>query len=58
MNSDRSDRIRYEPPAIEQREPLSGLLSAGTLISDVKPDGNAVAGSDVNVKENIRPVRW
>ena len=46
------DPIRYEQPAIVRRDSIAGLLTNVTGPSDV------IAGSDVNVKENIRPVRW
>jgi hypothetical protein len=55
MSTERSDRHRYEPPAIVQREPMKGVLVDGVSPSD-QPDGTTL--SDVRVKENIRPVRW
>lgn len=40
MSDDSNGSIRYEPPGIEQREPLSGFL--GTVVSDdtPAPDGD------------------
>jgi hypothetical protein len=50
-----NDPIRYEQPAIVRRDSIAGLLSfPGNLPSDAPP----INPSDVNVKENIRPVRW
>jgi len=46
------DNIRYEQPAIVRRDSVAGHLMPAP--SDVPPIGV----SDVNVKENIRPVRW
>ena len=46
--------IRYEQPAIVRRDSIEGLLVNVGRPSDVPPP----PPSDVNVKENIRPVRW
>jgi hypothetical protein len=48
--------IRYEQPAIVRRDSIAGLLE--NAISDGKPVPDGTNTSDVNVKENIRPVRW
>ena len=46
--------MRYECPRIIRRDAIAGLLVAAK--SDIKqPDG---VDSDVNIKENIVPVRW
>ena len=52
--------IRYEQPAIVRRDTIAGLLTDGAAPSDVKPKPTAppIGISDVNVKENILPVRW
>jgi len=46
--------IRYEQPAIVRRDSIEGVLGIATRPSDLPPP----PPSDVNVKENIRPVRW
>jgi hypothetical protein len=45
--------IRYEPPAVVRRDSIAGLLGSATAPSDLP-----IGASDVNVKENILPVRW
>lgn len=59
MSTDSRDHLPYEPPALEQREPLSGLLMPAPPSDkpDVRPDSETTF-SDVRVKEHIRPVRW
>ena len=52
-----SASIRYEQPAIVRRDSIEGLL-VGAAPSDAKPPPPDTNVSDVNVKENIRPVRW
>ena len=54
-----NDPIRYEQPAVVRRDSIAGLADAAAP-SDVKPKPTAppIGISDVNVKENIRPVRW
>jgi hypothetical protein len=49
-----NDGAPYEQPAIVRRDAIAGLLGSVTAPSDVPPP----AESDVNVKENILPVRW
>ena len=46
--------VRYESPSIVRREQLKALLLDGAK-SDLPADTNV---SDVNVKDNIVPVRW
>ena len=43
--------VAYETPAVSRRDSIAGL--AGTRPSDLPPKS-----SDVNVKDNIVPVRW
>ena len=63
MSETTNASIRYERPAIERRDSIAGLADA-TAPSDVAndglpgPTGFPGTASDVNVKENIRPVRW
>ena len=54
-----NDPTRYEQPTIERRDTIAGLLIAAAP-SDVKPKPTAppIGISDVNIKENILPVRW
>ena len=53
-NTPDRESVPYATPSIVKRDPIKGLLDG--VMSDVKqPDGIA---SDVNVKDNVVPVRW
>jgi hypothetical protein len=46
-------RLQYDPPSIEQREQIKGLLSAVA-----KSDRDTQVASDIARKEHIVPVTW
>ena len=53
--------IRYEQPAVVRRDTIAGLLDGAAPSGSKTPPTQDTApplSSDVNVKENIRLVRW